>query len=357
MSDIDNFALELFSGIGGMSLGLHSAGFKTHGFDASERAVAMANENGLASTVVDVFDPDIVETMRRVHPNPVLIHASPPCRGYSAASASSQSQKSMWNSLTTRAADIIVQLKPAVAILENVLTARSSDSWTAAIVRLNKNGYHSVSVCLDACKMSINVPQTRKRLFVVLCRTSGQDLTVAHKMNDWLEQCKTMMRSRNVTSIADAIPEMADKTLFIFPRRRENQCVFASDRPAPCIRSMALAKPSGSLVQDNPVNSGHRIEDAIVPDVALAAKLCGFPPDFKFGPYKVHNGLFIGNCVVPAMGAFVARFAAELIPFAGDGTAPGVQYVSNYPIRPVRFVGDVDETEDDARPRRRRKID
>ena len=61
MSMSDNFALELFSGIGGMSLGLHSAGFKTHGFDASDRAVAMANENGLASTVVDVFDPDIYE--------------------------------------------------------------------------------------------------------------------------------------------------------------------------------------------------------------------------------------------------------------------------------------------------------
>ena len=42
----DNFALELFSGIGGMSLGLHSAGFESHGFDASDRAVAMANENG-----------------------------------------------------------------------------------------------------------------------------------------------------------------------------------------------------------------------------------------------------------------------------------------------------------------------
>jgi site-specific DNA-cytosine methylase len=338
-----------------MSLGLHSAGFESHGFDASERAVAMANENGLAATVVDVFDPDIVETMRSVHPSPVLIHSSSPCRGYSQASASNQSQKQMWNSLTTRAADIVVQMKPLVAIFENVLTARTNENWTRAIARLNSNGYHSVSVCLDACKMSIGVPQTRKRLFVVLCRTSGQDLTVAHKMNEWLEQCKTMMRSRNVTSIADAIPEMADKTLFVFPRRRENQCVFASDRPAPCVRSMILAKPSGSLVQDNPANSGP-IEDAVVADVALAAKLCGFPDDFKFGKYKVHNGLALGNVVCPAMGAFVARFAAELIPFAGDGTAPGVQYVSNYPIRPVRFVGAVDEAED-ARPRRRRKID
>ena len=78
MSMSGNFALELFSGIGGMSLGLHSAGFKTHGFGASERAVAMANENGSAATAVDVFDPDIVSKMRSVHPSPVLIHASPP---------------------------------------------------------------------------------------------------------------------------------------------------------------------------------------------------------------------------------------------------------------------------------------
>ena len=69
----------------------------------------------------------------------------------------------------------------------------------------------------------------------------------------------------------------------------------------------------------------------------------------------MHNGLALGNIAIPAMGAFVARFAKELIPLAGGGTGPGVQYVSNYPIRPVRFVGDVDETED-ARPRRRRKI-
>ena len=339
ISDIDT--LELFSGIGGMSLGLHSEGFKTHGFDASERAVAMANANGLASTAVDVFDPEIVDKMRSVQPNPVLIHASPPCSGYSEASASPQAQKQMWNSLTTRAADIIVQMKPPVAILENVLTARTSDNWTREIARLNVNGHHSVSVCLDACKMNIDVPQTRKRLFVVLCRTSGHDLTVARKMSEWLEQCKTTMRSRSVTSIEQAIPEMKDKTLFIFPRRRENQCVFASDRPAPCIRSMVLAKPSGSLVQDNPANAGP-IDDAVVPDAALASKLCGFPGEFKFGKYKVHNGLALGNVVVPAMGAFVARFSnKELIPLAGDGTEPGVQYVSNYPIRPVRFVADV----------------
>ena len=339
-----------------MSLGLHSAGFESHGFDASERAVAMANENGLASTIVDVFDPDIIETMKNVHSNPVLIHASPPCKGYSQASASTGDQKQMWNSLTTRAADIIVQLKPPVAILENVLTARTNDNWQRAVARLNANGYHSVSVCLDACKMNIDVPQTRKRLFVVFCRTSGQDLTVAHKMIEWLEQCKTMMRSRSVTSIEQAMPEMAGKTLFVFPRRRENQCVFPSDRPAPCVRSMVLARPSKSLMHDNPANAGP-IEDAVVPDVSLALQLCGFPDDFKLGPYKVHNGLALGNVVVPAMGSFVARFAKELIPLAGDGIEPGVTYVSNYPIRPVRFVGAVDETEDDARPRRRRKID
>ena len=156
MSAVDT--LELFSGIGWMSLGLHSEDFKTHGFDASERAVAMTNENGLASAVVDVFDPEIVDKMRRVQPTPMFIHASPPCKGHSQASASTQDQKQMWNSLTIRAADIIVQLKPPVAILKNVLTARQNGNWKYAVARLNANDYHSVSVCPDACKMGINVP-------------------------------------------------------------------------------------------------------------------------------------------------------------------------------------------------------
>ena len=148
----EQFALELSSGIGGMSIGLHSAGFESHGFGASERAVAMANENGLVSTVVGVFDPEIVEPMRRVHPSPVLVHASPPCKGYSQASASTGDQKQMWNSLMTRAAGIIVQLKPAVAILENVLTSRTNDNWKRAIARLNANGYHSpLGVRLSRC--------------------------------------------------------------------------------------------------------------------------------------------------------------------------------------------------------------
>ena len=120
---------------------------------------------------------------------------------------------------------------------------------------------------------------------------------------------------------------MRGKTLFIFPRRRENQCVFPSDRPAPCVRSMAFSKSSESLVKDNPVNAGP-IDEAVVPDAALALQLCGFPVDFKHGPHKVHNGPALGNAVVPAMGAFVARFAKTLIPQAGDGAEPGVAYVS-----------------------------
>ena len=194
-------------------------------------------------------------------------------------------------------------MKPPVAIFENVLTARTSDNWTRAIARLNANGYHSVSVCLDACKMNINVPQTRKRLFVVLCRTSGQDLTVAHKMNEWLEQCKTMMRSRSVTSIEQAIPEMKNKTLFVFPRRRENQCVFASDRPAPCIRSMILAKPSGSRSCRTTRSTRARSTRQSFRTSRSRHNCVGFPSDFKFGPYKVHNGLALGQRGRPGDGS------------------------------------------------------
>ena len=109
---------------------------------------------------------------------------------------------------------------------------------------------------------------------------------------------------------------MKNKSLFVFPRRRENQCVFASDRPAPCVRSMILAKPSGSLVQDNPINAGP-IDQAIVPDVALAAKLCGFPSDFKFGPYKVHNGLALGQRGRSSDGSLCSTVCQGIDPVCG----------------------------------------
>ena len=107
-------ALDLCSGIGGMHLALIASGFETKGVDVDPRAVAIANDNNLHTELCDVFDPEIVETLKKLVPNPDLCHASAPCKGFSQASNGTALHKQFCNSITTRAVDIICQINPPV---------------------------------------------------------------------------------------------------------------------------------------------------------------------------------------------------------------------------------------------------
>ena len=229
----------------------------------------------------------------------------------------------------------MIQMQPKIITLENVLHARNSPTWQAAIVRLNQHGYHTAQVQLDACRLG--VPQSRKRLWVVGVRSNGDDLAAVHHLQAFISTCKERMREGEVTTIGEALPDMEGRTLFFFPRRRENQCVFASNRPAPTIRSMCLSPPSPSLMDPNPANAGP-IADAVKPTKELVLRLCGFNHDFQLAPERVATAQQLGNSVCPPMGRFVADFARSLIPMAGDGGTPGVSLIGKYAIPPVRFV-------------------
>ena len=328
-------ALELCCGIGGASLGLHEAGFSSVGVDNNYKAVGVARKNGLNAHELDLFDEDAVSKLLALQPNPDLIWASPSCRGYSQASNASIEHKAVQNALTTRAAQIIQEIAPPLFIIENVLHARRNPTFAQAIAVLNR-WYHTASVCLDACKMDVGVPQSRKRLFVIGVRTAGTDLEACRHMQAFISRCEEMMRDDTFTSIGDAIPEMQGRTLFQFPRRRENQAVFGSHRPAPTIRSMCLSRPTASLIEPNAMNHG-AISDAVVPDKKLILKLCGFPAWFEPHDEKVAAAVQLGNVVCPPQGAFVAKFVRTLHQFAGEGDVPGIALQSRYAIRPVRL--------------------
>jgi len=253
----------------------------------------------------------------------------------SQASNATALHKQWCNSITTRCVDIICQMNPRVFSMENVLHARSHPVWQAAVSKLNARGYHTAQVQLDACRMGLG--HSRRRLFVVGVRANGDDLIAVHHLQSFISRCKHMMRDGTVTSIADTCPELINKTLFSYPRRRENQCVFSTDRPHPCIRSMCLAPPSASLLQNNPVNAGP-IEDAEHPSIDVIKALCGFPPSFELSGRRVFDAQCLGNCVVVPMGRFIADFARSLVEFAGPPTpssTPGVSLVAKYAIPPV----------------------
>jgi hypothetical protein len=326
-------ALELCSGIGGASLGIHAAGFTSKGVDVSAKAVDVARNNGLDHHVLDLFDGEALHTLRQLDQHPDLVWASPSCKGFSLCSGATPEHKAMQNSLTTRVSQLIVELAPPTFIIENVLSARKNPTFREAIDRLNKQ-YHTAEVYLDACRMG--VPQTRKRVFIVGVRTNGQDLAAAHLLKDFVEQCRKSMREGAVTTMEEAIPELRGKTLFSFPRRKDSQSVFACSRPSPTVRSMVISSPVPSLLEVKQ-NAGP-ISEAIVADKKLALRLNGFPDGFQLGEQKVASAVQLGNVVVPAQAQLVATFARDLIPLAGNGSQPGIHTAAKYALAPVRFT-------------------
>ena len=212
------------------------------------------------------------------------------------------------------------------------MAARKHETFLKALETLRAN-YHVCTVFIDACRLG--VPQVRKRIFVIGCRTDGDDIAVVTQMQAFISKCKTMMRENPACTIEQHIPEMRNKTLFVLPRRKDAQSVFEMTRPSPTVRSMILGRPIPSL-QEVRQNAGP-ISEAVVPDKELALKLSGFPNDFKMGNEKVSSAVQIGNTVVPAAAALVAEFAKSLIPLAGPGGSPGMSLTATYALKPCRF--------------------
>ncbi len=174
----DPTVLSLFSGAGGLDLGLEAAGFKT-------------------ISAVDL-DPNAVDTMRKNRPewNPIesdvrdwdphalsgtpdVLVAGPPCQGFSLGG--NRHADDGRNGLFREVCRIAQQARPRVVIIENVLNLRTMlhPETGRPFVReiaesLAESGYGHVA--WDIFKMDgYGVPQTRRRFVFVAFRDRAPD--------------------------------------------------------------------------------------------------------------------------------------------------------------------------------------
>ena len=158
-------AVSLFSGAGGMDVGVHESGFE----------IVLAND----------IDPDACATYRLNHGEVIvegsitslmptfehladvdLIFGGPPCQGFSVAGKMDPSDPR--SSMMMSFFDVVETVSPRAFICENVKALAVLSKWEPVrrelMERANKK-YHAVLVVVNAS--DFGVPQSRERMFIV----------------------------------------------------------------------------------------------------------------------------------------------------------------------------------------------
>lgn len=158
-------AVSLFSGAGGMDVGMKSAGF----------TVLMAND----------IDPDACATYRENHGTHIvegavhdvlplldnlddidLMFGGPPCQGFSVAGK--MDPKDERSKLMFTFFDAVRRLKPKAFVCENVKAFAVLEKWSDIRLEITKNisaSYITKMVVLNA--KDFGVPQNRERMFLI----------------------------------------------------------------------------------------------------------------------------------------------------------------------------------------------
>jgi DNA (cytosine-5)-methyltransferase 1 len=183
-------AADLFSGAGGLSLGIEQAGWTValsvdHDIRAQE--THKANFPGLALRA-DLGDPDtrseIISLLRQACVD--LIVGGPPCQPFSRAGRSKikslvdagvrnpyDTRKELWRAYL----EIVLAVRPRAVLMENVPDMALGDDFhviRTIVDALEDAGYHTEVRLVDA--WAYGVPQHRKRL-IVLARLDGNTFT------------------------------------------------------------------------------------------------------------------------------------------------------------------------------------
>lgn len=202
-------AVDLYSGIGGFSLGARAAGVNViRAFDHDEKHVDIYNKNfGAGKCLVrdlGAISPD--DFLKSVGQKKVdIVYGGPPCQGFS--QAGKRKLDDVRNNHLIKFTELASLLSPKIIIAENVmglLTEKFSNHVEEFFAKLKSNGYlYSAVIRVDA--QDFGVPQRRKRVLLVGCKKES-------KLKEFSEQLKRQTTNKK-NYIKDAIFDLADKEL------------------------------------------------------------------------------------------------------------------------------------------------
>jgi len=163
-------AVELFSGAGGLSIGLEKAGFRIVLANEIEKDFATTFKLNHPDTNVlcnDIHNINFKDEVKKLGISKIdLLSGGPPCQGFS--TVGSKNEKDPRNSLFYEYLRAVKELNPNYVIFENVSGFKNmyeGKAYNTLISELRKLDYDSHSAILEASDFGL--PQIRKRTIVV----------------------------------------------------------------------------------------------------------------------------------------------------------------------------------------------
>jgi len=180
-------SIDLFSGCGGLSEGMHQADFKTtFAFEIDNIASKTYSMNHKDTEVItqDIRTVSIDKIKEKLNGKTIhLLAGCPPCQGFSSIRRLNRIQPVYddRNNLINEYVRFVEELRPYTIMMENVPGLIKYDLFDKAIERLKEIGYTWIDFKVVNVK-NYGVPQNRKRLVLVGSRLG--EIKVAEALNE-----------------------------------------------------------------------------------------------------------------------------------------------------------------------------
>jgi len=285
-------AIDLFCGVGGLSLGFEQAGIPVlASFDCWERALEVYNSN-FTHKALNLDLSNVSEAIKELQKYPAnIIIGGPPCQDFSHAGKRTEKEKA---ELTKCFAEIVVAIKPKVFVMENVDRIIKSKAWEKAKEILKVGGYGLTENILDASYC--DCPQIRKRFFCIGILNKPD--------NDMVFYIEKNISEKQMT-VRDYFGKNIDTDFYYrHPRNYSRRAIYSIDESSPTIRGVNRPIPKGY-----PGHPGDPviISEKVRPLTTLErSQIQTFPKDFIWIGSKTDIEQMIGNAVPVNLAKFVA---------------------------------------------------